>query len=115
MTCKRICRGVALAVLAGVMTLVTLAPAGLAQEEGRKIKTKVAPYYPELAKRMNVAGSVKLQVTISPSGAVKTTKTVGGHPLLVDAANDAVRKWKFEPAGEETTQVIEFKFTPNSQ
>jgi TonB family protein len=79
----------------------------------RKVKTKVSPAYPELARRMSIAGVVKVQVVVAPNGSVKTTKVVGGHPLLVNAAVDAIKKWKFEPAAEESTGVVEFKFDPS--
>ena len=84
-----------------------------AQEEGRKIKTKVAPIYPELARKMAVTGTVKVQVTIAANGTVKSAKVVGGHPLLVDPAMDAVRKWKFEPGADDSTQVVECVFGNN--
>jgi TonB family protein len=80
-------------------------------ESKRKIKTKVAPTYPELAKRMSVGGKVKIEVVITPDGHVRSTKVVGGHPLLVQACQDAVKEWKFVPAPEETTQIVEFSFT----
>lgn len=80
-------------------------------EKERKIKTKVAPTYPELAKKMNVSGAVKIQITVSPNGSVKSTKIVGGHPLLIDSAVEAIKKWKYEPAATETTQLVEFHFT----
>ena len=89
---------------------VVRAQTGTTDESKRKVKTKVAPVYPELARRMNVAGKVKIEVVISPDGRVKTTRVVGGHPLLVQACQDAVREWKFAPAPEETTQVVEFEF-----
>jgi TonB family protein len=79
-------------------------------ESKRKVKSKVAPVYPELARRMNVAGKVKIEVVISPDGHVKTTRVVGGHPLLVQACQDAVKEWKFAAAPEETTQIVEFEF-----
>ena len=44
------------------------------------------------------------------SGAVKNPKLVGGHPILANAAMDAVRKWRYEAAAEETTGVVEFHF-----
>jgi TonB family protein len=69
--------------------------------------------YPELAKRMSISGVVKVEVVVAPNGSVKSTKVVGGHPLLVNAAIDAVKKWRFETASEETTGVVEFKFDPN--
>ena len=82
-------------------------------ESRRKVKTKTAPIYPELAKRMNVAGKVKIEVVITPDGHVKSTRVVGGHPLLVQACQDAVKEWKFVAAPEETTQVVEFEFHAN--
>jgi TonB family protein len=77
---------------------------------GRKVKTKVAPAYPDLAKRLNVVGKVKLQVVISQDGRVISTTAVGGNPILVQACDEAVRKWKFQPGVEETTQIVEFEF-----
>jgi TonB family protein len=84
------------------------------EDSKRKVKSKVAPTYPELAKRMNVAGKVKIEVIITPEGRVKSTRAVGGHPLLVQACVDAVKEWKFVVAPEETTQVVEFEFTSGS-
>jgi protein TonB len=103
-------------VLAGVGATALLAAASLAQtastDEGkRKVKSKVAPEYPALAKRMNVTGKVKIEVIIAPDGHVKSTRALGGHPLLVQACQDAVKEWKFLPAPEESTQVVEFDFT----
>ena len=86
---------------------------GSTDESKRKVKTKVAPAYPELAKRMNVSGKVKIEVVITPDGHVKSTRVVGGHPLLVQACQDAVKEWKFLAAPEETTQVVEFDFHGN--
>src|SRR5436305_9980017 len=80
----------------------------------RKVKAKVAPVYPELAKRMDVAGKVKIEVIITPDGRVKSTRALGGHPLLVQSCIDAVKEWKFASAPEETTQVVEFEFNANN-
>ena len=89
------------------------AQSGSTDESKRKVKTKTAPQYPELAKRMNVSGKVKIEVVITPDGRVKSTRVVGGHPLLVQACQDAVKEWKFVPAPEESTQVVEFEFHGN--
>lgn len=96
----------ALAILSGV----AFAQTGSTDESKRKVKSKVSPVYPELARRMNVVGKVKIEVVISPDGHVKTTRVVGGHPLLVQACQDAVKEWKFAGASEETTQIVEFEF-----
>ena len=97
-----------------ILTFVMLLQIGMAQkpqgELTRRVKSQVQPTYPELARRMNVKGSVKLLVTVGSNGIVKSTKVVGGHPLLVTASEDAVRRWRFEPATEDSTGVIEFDF-----
>jgi TonB family protein len=89
------------------------AQSGSTDESKRKVKIKATPVYPELARRMNVAGKVKIEVVITPDGRVKSTRVVGGHPLLVQACQDAVKEWKFVAAPEETTQVVEFEFHAN--
>ncbi|MGB7602083.1 MAG: TonB family protein [Candidatus Sulfotelmatobacter sp.] len=76
----------------------------------RKIINKVAPVYPELAKHMNIVGTVKVEVVVRPNGSVKSTKIVGGNPVLLDSAKEAVLKWKFAPSSEETTGVVEVSF-----
>jgi len=82
------------------------------QELNRRTKSKVVPTYPELAKRMSITGSVKIVVTVSPNGSIKEAKLMGGHPLLANAALDAIKQWRFEPAPEETTGTVEFRFDP---
>jgi TonB family protein len=90
------------------------AQSGSTDESKRKVKSKTTPLYPELAKRMNVTGKVKIEVVITPDGHVKSTRVVGGHPLLVQVCQDAVKEWKFVPAPEETTQIVEFEFHGNN-
>ena len=79
----------------------------------RKLKSKVAPEYPALARRMNITGVVKVEVTVAPNGIVRTTKVIGGHPILVNAALDAVKRWRYEPSNEETVGILEFRFDPS--
>lgn len=92
-----------------------ITPASWSQETeqiSRKVKNKVAPVYPDLARRMSISGVVKVQITVDKTGNVKSSKLVGGHPILAQAALDAVRKWRFESAGDETTGLVEFHFDP---
>ena len=101
--------------LLSVATAVSPSPAN-AQQAGeitRKVKTRVSPAYPEIARRMNINGVVRLSVVVAPNGAVRNVKPLGGHPLLVNAAEDAVKKWKFESASEESSGVIELTFRPD--
>ena len=82
------------------------------EELVRRAKTKVQPSYPELARKMNITGVVKVEVVVAPNGSVKEARVVGGHPVLANVALDAARKWRFEPAQVESTGVIDFKFEP---
>jgi TonB family protein len=86
---------------------------GAAQEK-RAVKQRGAVAYPDLAKKMNVQGVVKVEVVVLPSGAVKSAKAIGGHPLLIDAAVNAAKNFKFEPASAETKEEIPFNFSLNS-
>lgn len=103
---------------ASLVAVALLAVAGFAQssagDEGkRKIKSKTSPVYPELARRMNVSGKVRIEIIITPDGRVRSTRVVGGHPLLVQACQDSVKEWKYLPAAEESTQIVEFDFHGN--
>jgi TonB family protein len=95
---------------------VALGPAlGFAQGGfDRKVKSRVAPSYPEIARKIGLRGTVRLQLLVAPNGEVKETKVIGGHPILVTAAVDAVKKWKFEPASGESTGTVEFRFDPGN-
>ena len=80
----------------------------------RKVASRIAPVYPELAKKMHIRGIVKVEAVVRPNGQVKTTRVLGGNPVLVDAAIDAVGKWKFEPAQGETTEIVQLTFDGNN-
>jgi len=91
----------------------TSSPRAWGQDEiARKVKTKVPPLFPELARRMKITGVVKVLITVAPNGSVKDAKLVGGHPVLANAALDAVRKWRFEAGPQESTGIVEFHFDP---
>jgi TonB family protein len=79
--------------------------------ESRKIVARVAPQYPTLARSMNLQGSVRADVVVSPNGTVKSVEIKGGHPLFVQATQNAIREWKWEPAPHETHETVELKFT----
>ena len=104
---KRIISAVAVSALA-----ISLASAQQATvEEGkRKTKFRTNPQYSDLARRMALSGKVKIEIVIAPDGHVKSSRAIGGHPVLIQSCLDAVRDWKFESAPEETTQILEFEF-----
>lgn len=94
-----------------VSTTLAFAQSGTASTSGeRKIASRVAPVYPELAKKMHIHGVVRVEAIVRANGSVKTTRVLGGNPVLVDAAVDAVGKWKFETSQNETTEVVQVTF-----
>jgi len=83
------------------------------QPEGkRKIVNRVDPAYPDLARKMQIRGIVKVEVSVAPNGKVKTTRVMGGNPLLAKAAVEAIAQWKWTPAPQETQELIELSFFP---
>jgi len=105
---------IGLALLLGgsaVLPLKMSAQDAASEAAKRKVRTRVTPEYPALAKQMNVTGKVKIEATVAADGHVVNTRVVGGSPLLVNAALDALKKWHFEPGPKETTEIVEFAFS----
>jgi periplasmic protein TonB len=80
--------------------------------------SEVLPVYPPLAKAARISGTVKLIGIIGRDGTVQDLHVVEGHPLLVKAALDAVRQWRYRPTllnGEpvEVTAPIDVRFVLN--
>src|SRR5271154_4698032 len=100
-------------ILGGSLAAVPRANAqeNTAESAKRKVKTKVLPEYPELARQMNATGKVKIEATIGADGRVTSTKVIGGSPLLIAAAQDAMKKWRYEPAAKDSVEIVEFDFS----
>jgi TonB family protein len=101
---------VALALAMTVGCLRAGAQSSAPSEAKRQAKRLMTPQYPELARKLNLSGSVRVAVTIAPDGSVKHTRILGGHPLLAASAEEAAQKSTFEPGPKETIETIEFKF-----
>jgi protein TonB len=76
---------------------------------------KVQPNYPPLAKTARVQGTVQLAAIIGKDGTIQNLHVVSGHPLLTQAALDAVRQWRYkpyilngEPVEVDTTIAVNF-------
>ena len=77
---------------------------------------KTLPVYPSIAKEARVAGTVVMEVDISKDGAIQSTHVVSGPMMLREAAQDAVRTWRFKPyilnnQPIETRTTIDVTFT----
>jgi TonB family protein len=80
-------------------------------ESGRLVVKKTSPRYPEIARRMNIAGTVKVFAVVAADGKVKSVEPLGGSPLLIEAAKEAITQWKFAPASAESKELIELHFS----
>jgi protein TonB len=88
-------------------------------DEGNLVH-KVLPVYPALARGARIQGQVVLQALISKQGVIENLKVLGGHPLLVPAAKEAVRQWRYrpyvlnnEPVEVETQITVNFFLSGN--
>jgi len=79
-------------------------------DEERKATKRVSPVYPQVAKLAKLSGTVKMVVVVTAEGAVKSVRTLGGNPVLVPAAEVAVKQWKFEVAKRETSSLVAISF-----
>jgi len=66
------------------------------QVQAAKLMNKVQPLYPPLARQTRISGTVRLHAIIAKNGTVEQLEVISGHPLLVQAALDAVRQWKYQ-------------------
>jgi len=111
-------KGILVLCLLAVVAAASLGTVSLRAQEGeapgskRRVKVLGRPQYPDLARKLNLSGVVKVEVTIGADGKVKRTHVVGGHPVLAAEAERAAMQSEFEPGPKETTEVIEFKFSP---
>ncbi len=90
------------------LVLAMAMPARAADD--RAVKLRVSPIYPEIAKRMRIAGAVRLEAIVDAQGKVTDVKTISGNHMLAVAAEDAVRQWRFVPGSSDTSVNVEINF-----
>ena len=79
----------------------------------RKVITRVEPEYPDALKRLYIGGVVRVEVLVAPSGVVKSTKLLGGSPILGQSTMKAVKQWKYAPAATEEVLTVKLEFDPH--
>ena len=79
---------------------------------------RVQPAYPPLARSARIQGTVQLRAIISRTGTIENLQVMSGHPMLVGAAIDAVRQWRYrpyllngEPVEVETQVTVNFSLS----
>jgi len=76
----------------------------------RRVRINVEPVYPDVARRAAIKGTVQLKVRVSGDGIVRGVDSIGGNPVLVEAAINAVKKWRFESTGRDTVELVKLDF-----
>jgi protein TonB len=107
-------------VLPVVAPPVAVAPVRISHVNEGDLVRKVLPTYPSLARSARIQGSVVLQAVISKQGLIENLRVLSGHPLLVPAAIEAVRQWRYrpyvlnnEPVEVETQVTVNFSLAGN--
>lgn len=86
------------------------APAVIRRSEGVQaalLIRRVEPFYPAIARQTRIQGTVQLHAVIARDGSIVSLEALSGHPLLIRAALDAVRQWRYRPTllGSEPVEV----------
>jgi TonB family protein len=97
---------------ATVLCFGSLALAQQGSKADRRLVTRVEPDYPPVLKVRQIGGTVRLELTISPKGAVKSISILGGNPVLAESAIAAVKQWIYAPADAVTTEKVSLEFNP---
>jgi TonB family protein len=90
----------------------TLAVAERGNDSQRRLITRIEPDYPEILRRLNIGGTVRLKITISARGSVENVQLVGGNPILAEVAANAVKRWVYSSSHSRTTAEIVIPFDP---
>lgn len=83
------------------------------QTSDRRVITRVEPEYPDALKRLYIGGVVRVEVQVAPNGTVKSTKLLGGSPILGQSTMKAIKQWKYAPAASDETLTVKLEFDPH--
>jgi protein TonB len=99
---------------------MTVAPVRISRMNEGDLVRKILPTYPPLARSARIQGQVVLQAVISKQGGIENLRVLSGHPMLVSAAIEAVRQWRYrpyvlnnEPVEVETQITVNFSLAGN--
>ncbi|HLY62618.1 MAG TPA: energy transducer TonB [Terriglobia bacterium] len=97
-------------ILVALVAGVCLQVATLQGAETRKAKKMTQPKYPEIALKMHVEGTVKVEAVVGADGKVNNVIVVSGNPLLKSTAVDCVKQWEYEPGKDTALVSIDISF-----
>jgi|SRR5579863_9359319 TonB family protein len=91
----------------------TMAQSSDQSSSDRKVITRVEPEYPDTLKRLYIGGVVRVEVLVAPNGVVKSTKLLGGSPILGQSTMKALKQWKYAPATTDEVFTVKLEFDPH--
>ncbi len=102
-----------LSITLGALSALSTGSAQTIKARGeRKVISRAAVTYSKLAQQMRLRGTVKVSATVAPTGKVVKMELIGGSPVFVPYALNAVSLLKWEPGPKETTEIVEIDFVP---
>jgi len=116
---RRVTQKIGLAFTVGVLLMSSLfvgvfgVARTYAQDSDRKLITRVEPDYPDALKRLYIGGVVRVEVMVAPNGSVRSTKLLGGSPILGQSSMKAIMKWKYVPAAADEKLTVKVEFDPH--
>jgi TonB family protein len=93
-------------------TLTSAQQGSPAAKSERKLLTHIDPEYPAILRARQIGGTVRLEVTITPKGTVKSVALIGGNPILAEAAITAVKRWTYAPGDAVSSAQVSVEFNP---
>lgn len=99
--------------MGSLFTGITGMGRSLAQDNDRKVISRVEPEYPDQLKKLYIGGVVRVEVQVAPNGTVRNVKLLGGNPILGQSTMKAVKMWKYAPAGADETITVKWEFDPH--
>jgi TonB family protein len=101
-------------VLPGFFALATLTAQTYVPVDGeRRLLSRVDPDYPDALKKLYIGGVVRVEVVVARNGTVKSTRLLGGSPILGQSTMKAIRQWKYAPAPGDETLTVKMEFDPH--
>ena len=100
-------------IVSALFSVAPVAAQSYGQSGERKVITRVEPDYPEALKRLYIGGVVRVEVVVSPNGTVKSTKLLGGSPILGQSTMKAIKQWKYVPSASEEVLTVRLEFDPH--
>jgi periplasmic protein TonB len=101
-------------VLPGFFALATLtAQTYVPADSERRLLSRVDPDYPDALKKLYIGGVVRVEAVVAPNGTVKSTRLLGGSPILGQSTIKAIKQWRYAPAPSDETLTVKIEFDPH--